>query len=78
MSRKQKPTLADNIRAERTRHRMNQASLAEQVGVSRAVIVAIETGKVAPQSALLASIAKVLQTTPELLSAELGLQPVAA
>lgn len=79
MSRKTaKPTLADNIRAERNRLRMNQSSLAAKVGITRNLLVAIETGRVFPAPELLEAIARVLGTSTNALIGQGDPQPVAA
>ena len=44
--------MKNNIRVERAIARMTQQQLAEQVGVSRQTIVAIEAGKYVPSTVL--------------------------
>ena len=49
--------MKNNIRVERAIARMTQQQLAEQVGVSRQTIVAIEAGKYVPSTVLALKIA---------------------
>ena len=51
--------MKNNIRVERAIARMTQQQLAEQVGVSRQTIVAIEAGKYVPSTVLALKIAHI-------------------
>lgn len=51
--------MKNNIRVERAIVRMTQQQLAEQVGVSRQTIVAIESGKYVPSTVLALKIAHI-------------------
>ena len=51
--------MKNNIRVERAIARMTQQQLAEQVGVSRQTIVAIEAGKYVPSTVLALNIAHI-------------------
>ena len=51
--------MKNNIRVERAIARMTQQQLAEQVGVSRQTIVAIESGKYVPSTVLALKIAHI-------------------
>ena len=53
--------LADNIRAERNRKKITQATLAEMVNVSESTISLIERGKQTPSVFLVFDISKVLE-----------------
>lgn len=61
------------VRERRTEQRMTQAALAEQVGVSRQTIIAIEQGDYAPSVYLAIRIARTLGgTVEELFTDETG------
>lgn len=58
------------VRVRRRTHRLTQAELARDVGVSRQTVIAIEQGDYAPSVYLALRIAKVLDATVEDLFAE--------
>ncbi|WP_439557475.1 helix-turn-helix transcriptional regulator [Dyadobacter sp.] len=58
-------TLVNTLRVERAVKRMTQAELAEQVGVSRQAINAIETGKFMPSALLAIKLARVFEKAVE-------------
>lgn len=64
--------IGDNIRRARQQHGMTQAALAEQLGVSDRAVSRWETGAAAPDIALLAQLALVLETSADAL---LGVDP---
>ena len=59
MPRKKEPTLSNCIRDLRTTSAMTQQELADQVGVTRQTIVALEGGAYTPSLALALRIARV-------------------
>ena len=61
MKDKRNTILADNIRAERNRKKISQATLAEKVNVSESTISLIERGLQTPSVFLVYDIAKVLE-----------------
>lgn len=64
---------ASPIRERRKEHRITQAELAEQVGVSRQTIIAVEQGDYAPSVYLALRIARILgRTVEELFTNETG------
>lgn len=58
-------TTASPVRERRKQRRFTQAELAEQVGVSRQTIIAVERGDYAPSVYLALRIARVLGATVE-------------
>lgn len=62
-------TLAARIRRARWEQRLSRTQLADAVGVTRAYISMIETGKRSPTAKRLAMIADALKTTPHMLTA---------
>jgi putative transcriptional regulator len=61
-----KPEVTNQLRRRRFEHdEMTQQALAEQVGVSRQTIIAIERGKYAPSLALAIRIARFFQRPVE-------------
>lgn len=61
MKDKRNTILADNIRAERNRRKISQATLAEKVNVSESTISLIERGLQTPSVFLVYDIANVLE-----------------
>ena len=61
MKDKRNTILADNIRAERNRKKISQATLAEKVNVSESTISLIERGLQTPSVFLVYDIANVLE-----------------
>ena len=59
--------LDNRLRAERARHDLTQAQLAELVGVSRKTINTVENGVFVPSTVLALRLAKALGTTVEAL-----------
>lgn len=59
--------MKNTIKVERARKNWTQAELAEQIGVSRQAINSIETGKFIPSTLLALKMAKVFQTTVEII-----------
>lgn len=58
------PTVVgQNVATARKRQSLNQAQLAQRLGVSRPILIAIETGQRAPTPTLLATISQVLNTS---------------
>jgi len=61
--------MINRVRTERTRRGLTQAELAEQVGVSRQTIYALETKDYVPSTALALKLARVFDTSVEALFA---------
>ena len=59
--------MKNNIKIERARHNMTQANLADEIGVSRQSINAIEQGKYVPSTVLALKIAKLFKMPVEAL-----------
>ncbi|MCB0383248.1 MAG: helix-turn-helix transcriptional regulator [Psychroserpens sp.] len=59
--------MKNNIKIERARHNMTQANLADEIGVSRQSINAIEQGKYVPSTVLAIKIAKLFKMPVEAL-----------
>jgi len=59
--------MKNTIKVERARKNWTQADLAEQIGVSRQAINSIETGKFIPSTLLALKMAKVFETTVEII-----------
>jgi len=57
--------MKNNIKVERARHDMTQADLAENIGVSRQSINAIEKAKYVPSTILALKIAKLFKLSVE-------------
>ncbi len=59
--------MKNTIKVERARKNWTQADLAEEIGVSRQAVNSIETGKFVPSTILSLKMAKVFETTVEIL-----------
>lgn len=59
--------MKNTIKVERAKKNWTQANLAEKIGVSRQAVNAIETGKYVPSTILALKMAKVFETTVEIL-----------
>jgi putative transcriptional regulator len=57
--------MKNTIKVERAKKNWTQADLAEKIGVSRQAINSIETGKFVPSTVLALKMAKVFETTVE-------------
>jgi putative transcriptional regulator len=57
--------MKNSIKLERVRNNLTQAELADQVGVARQTIIAIEAAKFLPSTILAFKIAKVLNCKPD-------------
>ncbi|WP_431136981.1 helix-turn-helix transcriptional regulator [Psychroserpens mesophilus] len=59
--------MKNNIKIERARHNMTQANLADEIGVSRQSINAIEQGKYVPSAVLAIKLARLFKMPVEAL-----------
>ena len=58
--------MKNTIKVERAKNNWTQADLADKIGVSRQAINSIETGKYVPSTVLALKMAKVFETTVEI------------
>lgn len=58
--------MKNTIKVERAKKNWTQADLAEKIGVSRQAVNSIETGKFVPSTVLALKMAKVFETTVEI------------
>ncbi len=58
--------MKNTIKVERAKKNWTQADLAEKIGVSRQAVNSIETGKFVPSTVLALKMAKVFDTTVEI------------
>ena len=59
--------MKNTMKVERAKNNWTQADLADKIGVSRQAINSIETGKFVPSTVLALKMAKVFQTTVEVI-----------
>lgn len=59
--------MKNTIKVERAKKNWTQADLAEKIGVSRQAVNSIETGKFVPSTVLALKMAKVFETTVEII-----------
>jgi putative transcriptional regulator len=59
--------MKNSIKVERAKKDLTQADLADRIGVSRQAINSIESGKFVPSTVLALKMAKVFETTVELI-----------
>ena len=59
--------MKNTMKVERAKKNWTQADLADKIGVSRQAINSIETGKFVPSTVLALKMAKVFQTTVEVI-----------
>ena len=65
MPRKSEPKLSNDVREYRTQSKMTQQALADEVGVTRQTIVAMESSAYVPSLPLAIRIARVFDRTVE-------------
>ena len=59
--------MKNTIKVERAKKNWTQADLADKIGVSRQAVNSIETGKFVPSTVLALKMAKVFETTVEII-----------
>lgn len=59
--------MKNTIKVERAKKNLTQADLAERIGISRQAVNSIETGKFVPSTVLALKMAKVFETTVEVI-----------
>jgi putative transcriptional regulator len=59
--------MKNTIKVERAKKNLTQADLAEKIGISRQAVNSIETGKFVPSTVLALKMARVFETTVEVI-----------